>query len=168
MSMSTMGDSGPNLRGDATTMGDSGAPRAYPAMVDDQRSYLNAMMYAQSLAIFANATRSGIVPTLNWITVTTFANSWASFGGFFGPVQYALDLLGFVCLRGALASGTVGSFAFTLPVGFRPSIASDWAVSSGSAPPVFGSVLVRADGTVTPAAGSNLIVNLAQIRFPLT
>src|SRR5579859_6036782 len=50
-----------------------------------------------------------------------FTNSWVSWGAPYFPVGYWLDPLGFVHLRGTLKLGTVGSSAFTLPPGLRPS-----------------------------------------------
>lgn len=57
---------------------------------------------------------------LNWLSVTTFLNSWVNFGGVYRPAQYTKDPMGFVHVRGIVKSGSVGTFIFQLPVGFRP------------------------------------------------
>jgi len=88
-----------------------------------------------------------------WLTVggtgVAFANSWANFGGM--PAAYFRDLTGRVYVRGQITTGALGTSAFTLPVGYRPSAAINFACSSSSA---FGMVVVGTGGTVVPTTGT--------------
>jgi hypothetical protein len=52
-------------------------------------------------------------------TGVTFQNGWVNFGGAYQTAQYR-KVGDVVQVRGVIKSGTVGSIAFTLPVGFRP------------------------------------------------
>lgn len=92
-----------------------------------------------------------------------FTNSWTNFGAPYANASFMLIPDGFVQLHGTIKSGTVGSAAFTLPPGFRPSAPIPYAVVSNG---VFGRVDVSNDGTVTPLSpSSNTSVVLDQIRF---
>lgn len=51
-----------------------------------------------------------------------FVNSWADAGGF-GAASYRLEGTDVVRLEGAVTGGISGSVMFTLPVGYRPSVA---------------------------------------------
>jgi len=82
-----------------------------------------------------------------------FANSWVNWGAPNFSAGFWKDPFGFVHLQGVIKSGTVGSSAFTLPPGYRPSAtAGPFAVISNGA---VGRVDVGADGTVTPITPSN-------------
>ena len=61
-----------------------------------------------------------------------------------------------------IRSGTIGTSAFTLPVGYIPSKTKFFAVSSNQA---FGEVIVLATGTVTPRQGTNVWVALDGVEF---
>jgi hypothetical protein len=50
-----------------------------------------------------------------------FENSWANLGGAYETVAFYKDPFGRVHLKGALDTGTSGTTAFTLPVGYRPA-----------------------------------------------
>lgn len=92
-----------------------------------------------------------------------FANAWVSWGAPYHAVAFWKDPLGWVTLRGVIKSGTVGSAAFTLPPGFRPTATMPFGVLSNNA---VGRVDIGSDGTVTPVSpSSNLWVSLAGIRF---
>ena len=92
-----------------------------------------------------------------------FANSWAAAGGAYLAPAFWRDPLGFVHLRGRLASGTVGSAAFTLPPGYRPTGTVAFPVISNA---TIGQVEVAADGTVKPVSpSSNTYVSLDGITF---
>ena len=54
---------------------------------------------------------------------TTYQNSWVSYDPATYPAQYMKDSFGFVHLRGTVKSGTLNQAIFTLPVGFRPTLA---------------------------------------------
>lgn len=100
--------------------------------------------------------------SLQWTEVTAFQNSWVNFSTAEHNAAYMKDHLGFVHLRGLIKSGTIGTVAFTLPEGFRPSKHMHFAVPSNGA---YGQLNVQPDGDVVPSAGNNAYVSLDGIRF---
>lgn len=89
-------------------------------------------------------------------------NSWVNYGTPYANAGYNRDR-GMVFLRGAIKTGTVGTVAFILPVGFRPKFTVLAAVCSNAG---FGQVTVAATGEVTPITpSSNVIVSLDTVRF---
>lgn len=81
-------------------------------------------------------------------------NDWQDFSSTL-VARYTKTAAGFVVLSGAIKSGTVGSTAFTLPVGFRPGQDLNLAPwSFGETPSKF---FVGPDGSVQPLVGSNVI-----------
>lgn len=92
-----------------------------------------------------------------------FAASWAHYGSPYSNAGYLKRPDGWVELTGVIKNGTVGSAAFTLPPGFRPSsLKSLLTLSNGTT----GRVDIGADGTVTPLApSSNLSVVLDGLHF---
>lgn len=104
-------------------------------------------------------------PALNpnqapFVTVTGYTNSWAAFSG--RTPRYRKTSEGFVILQGAMASGTVGSAAFTLPAGYRPSetLVFPCATFGG-----IGRLDVSSAGVVTPVTPSNNILAGLDIMF---
>lgn len=93
-----------------------------------------------------------IVTTQNSWTGVAYANSWVDFGGGFYGVAYMIDSLGFVHLRGIMKSGTLGTTAFTLPVGARPVSNIAQIVGSNSAAGFF---TLTSGGLFQPSAGSS-------------
>jgi hypothetical protein len=91
-----------------------------------------------------------------------FANAWVNFGAPYGAASYWFDREGNVCLSGAIKTGTIGQIAFTLPVGYRPSVTTDFAVESNGA---HGIARVDATGAVYAYVGSNGIFNLNNVKF---
>lgn len=86
----------------------------------------NDAWLARQLGRVANVDPSGrfqsILASLaknNGWTGVTLINSWVDGGGEGAP-GYLKDALGFVWMRGYLTTGTAGTTAFVLPVGFRP------------------------------------------------
>jgi len=65
----------------------------------------------------ANTTDIAALKPSGW-TGVTFSNGWNNMSGW-SPVQYR-KMGDMVYLRGNATGGTVGTVAFTLPVGFRP------------------------------------------------
>ena len=70
---------------------------------------------------------SAVFPPLVWHLVgaggePAFQNDWANVNNpdVGGPLAFALDVLGFVILRGVVA-GSENTVCFTLPLGFRPT-----------------------------------------------
>ena len=57
----------------------------------------------------------------DWQTVSSFDNSWLAFNATSYPVGYKRHGDGLVSLRGVIKSGTIGSNAFTLASGYRPT-----------------------------------------------
>jgi hypothetical protein len=88
----------------------------------------------------------------------TFTNSWVDGGS----AAYTKDHMNCVMLRSFITSGTVGTSAFTLPVGYRPATQESFSVNSNGA---LGIVTVFTNGNVTVVSGSNLFVYLSGIRF---
>lgn len=96
-------------------------------------------------------------------TVASFNNSWTNYGSPYYEVSYRKDVFNVVQLRGVLKSGTVGSSAFTLPPGFRPTKTLKLAVVSNDA---IGLLEIASSGAVTPKSpSSNVYVSLDNISF---
>lgn len=92
-----------------------------------------------------------------------FANSWVNGGSPYFAAAYTKTEDGWVRLRGAIKSGSIGSAAFVLPPGVRPSSTSRHAVVSNS---VFGIVDIDKTGNVIPQSpSSNALVSLDGIQF---
>ena len=93
----------------------------------------------------------------------TFSNSWANVGGASDPpAAFMKDKMGFVHLIGRIDTGTTGTVAFTLPVGYRPAYHNVQIVSNNNGGPGPGGATVRIDlttnGNVTPyfSAGTDM------------
>ena len=99
-----------------------------------------------------------------WTDVATgigFANSWVNYGGVYAQARYRKDGQGFVHLSGVIKSGTMGASAFTLPVGYRPSLQLIFPAASGSTTRVD----VLPDGPVIPTTGTAASCALDAIVF---
>lgn len=94
-----------------------------------------------------------------WIT-PTMTNSWVAFGTG-TTAMYMKDQFGVVHLKGCIKSGTLGSSAFTLPVGYRPSVTRSFATNSNN---LFGYINIASGGTVV-VNGSNTSVYLDNVAF---
>lgn len=86
-----------------------------------------------------------------WLT-PTFSGTWVNFGSTHRNARFRkngdrTEIEGFV------KSGTIGTSIFTLPAGFRPPTDMVFAVHSNTA---FGSLVVKAGGTVEAQSGSNV------------
>jgi hypothetical protein len=89
-----------------------------------------------------------------------FQNSWANVAA---VAAYYKDSLGTVHLKGLIASGTVGTAAFTLPTGYRPSEQLEFVtMASGAA--TLCRCIVNTDGTVVPYV-SNANHSITGISF---
>jgi len=91
-----------------------------------------------------------------------FQNSWVNYGSGFATAAFRKDVLGWVHLRGMIKSGTIGSAAFALPVGYRPPAHIYFACVSNGA---FGDVLIITSGNVIPQVGNNTWFSLNGITF---
>lgn len=85
-------------------------------------------------------------------TVTAFTNSWVNYGSGETAAAYWKDPFGIVHLEGLIKSGSVGSAAFTLPLGYRPAANVVFGVESNNS---HGRVDVDTSGNVTPKTPSN-------------
>ena len=91
-----------------------------------------------------------------------FQNSWANNGGGYATAKYWHDRDGNVCLEGSVDSGSTGTVAFTLPVGYRPASSMVFAIDANGA---HGTATIGTDGTVTLAAASTANTHLNGIKF---
>lgn len=91
-----------------------------------------------------------------------FAGAWANAGGTNASASYWIDLMGVVHLDGVVASGSVPSTIFTLPVGYRPRWAEVYIVASNG---TVGICTINPDGTVVASSGSNVYFSLSGINF---
>lgn len=103
---------------------------------------------------------AALAPEEPWIQ-PTLTNSWVNLAGY-QPFQYR-RVGNRVLIRGSISSGTAGSAAFTLPVGYRPPVNSGYIASNGTTGASF--VSVNAAGTVIPSASAT--THLGLIEFVL-
>ena len=96
-----------------------------------------------------------------WTAVSGFTNGWSA-NGTFPPAYTMLNRI--VYLRGAIAAGTANASAFTLPVGYRPTLGTIFAVTNGAGAVM--QVTVQPAGTVTPLTAATAW--LSGVTFPLT
>lgn len=129
-----------------------------PAAVNDIETRVNSGFVDHNTRITTLET----APTST--LVSTFTNSWVNYDAN-RPAGYVKQGV-YVVLFGLIKSGTVGSAAFTLPVGFRPTSMSGqerlFAVTSNA---LFGVVGVSDGGAVRPVVGSNVYFALDGIVF---
>jgi hypothetical protein len=90
-----------------------------------------------------------------------FQNGWVSYDAA-RTMRFKKYPDGRVRLQGFIKSGTIGTTAFTLPVGYRPSNELSIPCQSASA---FANVAILADGQVLPNVGSSAYVSLDSIEF---
>lgn len=95
-----------------------------------------------------------------------FEHSWVNYDAGWQVAGFWRDPFGFVHLRGLIKSGTVGSAAFTLPPGYRPTLSEAFIGISNSGA---GRLDVLADGSVTPQSpATNGYVSLSGIKFRIS
>ena len=64
-------------------------------------------------------------------TAPSLGSNWANYGGVYQTVGYMKDSIGFIHVRGLVkATGAVSSTIFTLPTGYRPSLAHIFAINA--------------------------------------
>jgi hypothetical protein len=101
-------------------------------------------------------------PADTWI-IPSYQNSWVRYDGTWSQEGYLKDRANIVHLRGLIKSGTIGSSAFTLPVGYRPASQLLIGTISNNA---IGRVAVYTNGQVIPQTPStNAWVALDGITF---
>lgn len=98
-----------------------------------------------------------------WIT-PTLQNGWVALSAGHSQPKYRKDQFGVVHLKGVVVTGTINTAIFTLPVGYRPALASMFAVLINN---VFGKVSIENDGRVIPNTGSTgHFVSIDGLEFP--
>lgn len=90
----------------------------------------------------------------NWLT-PPLLNGWVNFAG--QPARFTILETGQVHLEGGVASGTLSTAAFTLPVGYRPGQQCNFLVESNGG---LGRLTVAAAGNVTLFGASNVYMSL--------
>ena len=110
-------------------------------------------------AITAASTYNGAsLGDTGWIAVSSFANSFSAATA----VAYR-RINSVVYLRGNVTGGTANTGAFTLPVGYRPSVSTVIPAQQYGTPSI-NYVTVGTDGVVVPNASSAW---LSSIIFPV-
>ena len=94
----------------------------------------------------------------DWIA-PTLLNGWVNYEADNGVAGYLKDDMGFVHLKGVVKGGS--GYIFLLPSGYRPSLNCAFAIVSAGV----GVIVVRSDGYITLAAGSNSDVSLSGCIF---
>lgn len=99
-------------------------------------------------------------PAPVWV-LPDLLNGWVNFGGAFATAAFHKDCLGYVHLRGTIKSGTVGSNAFVLPMGYRPLSLLNQGIQTDTG---LGSIAVFATGNLQ-MSGGNGFANLDFFTF---
>lgn len=92
-----------------------------------------------------------------------FTNSWANNGAGYTAAAYWFDREGKVHLEGSVDTGSSGTSAFTLPVGYRPATSKVFAIDANGS---HGTATIGTDGTVVLTAASTANTHLNGISFP--
>lgn len=103
--------------------------------------------------------------TNTYTNVTVFTNGWGDWGIPYPPMAYTITATGTIQLRGAIASATSNSIAFTLPVGYRPPYTLLYTVPVDVASSTYGTVSINAAGQVYIESVNNKAVSLNSISF---
>lgn len=101
---------------------------------------------------------AGAVGATNFLrpVTPTLLNGWTVYSG--ATPTYERDANNLIRIHGIIASGTLGSPAFVLPVGARPASDMYLATASNGA---YGELYIQAStGNVTPLSGSNVYFSL--------
>ena len=91
-----------------------------------------------------------------------FQNGWVNFGGAEATAAFRKDGEGTVHIKGLIKLGTLGSHAFTLPVGYRPLLEHTVAAIANNA---IGRLMIQPSGLVVPQSGSNVWFSI-HVTFP--
>lgn len=113
---------------------------------------------------WGNAVAAALNPSA-W-TAAALTNSWVNVGGGNAVAAYR-KIDDRVEVRGRIRSGTLGTSAFTLPVGFRPPAGLMVPGGGGGASPIAVNLDVFAAGTVTVYASANLDIAI-NFSFSIT
>lgn len=91
-----------------------------------------------------------------------FQGTWANTNAGHQVARFWKDPMGLVHLEGAISAGTINTTAFTLPAGYRPSLAIRVATSGNGA---FATLQINPDGTVVPLTGTATVFILTTPPF---
>lgn len=81
----------------------------------------------------------------------TFQGSWVQYSDVnYAGAEFRRVAGGLVVMRGLIMNGTIGTTAFTLPVGYRPKINIILPAATNTG---YGELRINADGTVVPTSG---------------
>lgn len=121
---------------------------------------LGGALRAQDSLNASMAQQLNALPPGPWLR-PQFLNGWVDFDLTSAPpriIQFRMEQGGYIArMQGAMASGTVGVNAFTLPQALWPAQRLNFAVPSNNA---FGQARVDSDGSVLLVTGSNVSANL--------
>lgn len=92
----------------------------------------------------------------------TLSGTWVNLGSGFSTAGYYKTNDSIVRLKGVIKSGTVGTSAFTLPVGYRPLETLVMVCDSSNA---HGDIVINTNGTVVPTTGSAVWFSLDGLTF---
>jgi hypothetical protein len=105
------------------------------------------------------------IPLLGSWTNLTLQNSWAHQSGTYNVPQYNKNYsTGEISIRGNIGGGSTSTTMFTLPSGFRPSLARLFIVPAAGADD-YAILQVNTDGTVVHQQGYTTSLVLDQVRF---
>lgn len=114
-------------------------------------------------------------PDAAWKTIGVdipFESGWVGYSAPYGPARFRKLASGLVVMNGLISSGTIGSTAFTMPVGYRIGPQADsstrdtiWECATGGAVN-YESARFNSGGQFIPTgANSSTWISLAQIAY---
>lgn len=113
---------------------------------------------------WGNAVADAINPT-TW-TAVTYTNSWVD-GSPYQGVEYR-KINDMVYVRGRCKSGTTGTSAFTLPVGYRPPASLSIPSVNADGTPDIALINVGTDGTCVIYCAATIVSIACEFAFSLT
>ncbi len=140
---------------------------------DNERAILNDLVHDVELMtrrVSVTELRKADI-SINWIT-PTLLNGWTNYNPYFTGVGYNKDALGYVHIKGVIASGAGNAVIFKLPAGFRPYKVQPHivAVNTNGTTDAIGRINIHPDGDViyyltniSPTIGSGGWVSLANM-----
>jgi hypothetical protein len=84
-----------------------------------------------------------------------FENGWVNFGAGAIPASFYLTADGHVHIQGLVATGTVATNVFTLPVGYRPGATFNLITMTNPGAVAAARIQIKTDGSVVAAEGNN-------------
>lgn len=127
--------------------------------VDNTSDANKPVSTAQQTALDGKANKA--LDAITYVQTGEFLNGWVNYTGSFPDAGYFKDQFGIVHLTGLIKSGTIGTEAFMLPVGYRPSKYIYLPAGGASA----SVIRIAPDGGVRIHSGSNSYVSLDNVQF---